>query len=602
MASIPTQERVVDPFASYNSNVVNKITQVVSHDVEGLLTVGSLQVTIDSTTPNYVVEVSEGFAIKDDVLIHITSPHRVDFRDADNYVNPSTVLPQQGGYHYIVLDYAYAKSRPAPQASIKILKPTERNLLSLSTNYILLKIVDLDIVSPHTIEGVYDYDPENPSNERMYLRYYAGGAVTRPTFDPERDQGRVIFETSNDKYYFGYLSEWRELTAGGVTIDINTLDTTGVTVGSLCYVDNNRVAQLAVATGVNTGADIVAIGIGLAVGGSGRASISGFVEQVPVETGAVVSTGDLLYLSATDPGTVTNVRTRPFYQVVGRALSSGNSANPIDMIFDPKVVIGFGVEGQVTPTTVHALGYYSDIDVSQLDGSNAYICQWYDDATDRQIVPTAVEVRDGGQTLRVIMDVNTITLNYVIMSGNSAGYSKVEASATDHAALYNLDFASSGHTGFSANPHTDADHAVPAIPSGETILFYKDTVVTGYTLDTDVDDVVVYITKGSANGGQVGGSDTTGSTWTFPTHDHVIDLEGDHSHQLTITLENVDSTNINYFQQATSGQGFTIKRAPNDYDETEPSGSHDHGGATEGVVGSPSWRPKGVNFTKQTRI
>jgi hypothetical protein len=602
MASIPSQERMIDPFASYNSNVVNKITQMVSHDVEGLLTVGSLQVTIDSTSPTDTVVVSEGYAIKDDVLIHITSPHQVDFSKAENYVNPSTVLPQQGGYHYVVLDYAYAKSRPAPQASIKILKPTERNLLSLSTNYILLKVVELNIVSPHVIDALYDYDPDTPTNERQYLRYYAGGAVTRPTFDDERDQGRIIFETSNDKFFFGHLSEWRELTAGGVTIDINTIDTTGVTVGSLCYVDNNRVAQLAIATGVDTGADIVTLGIGLAVGGSGRASVSGFVEQVPVETGSIVSTGDLLYLSNTDPGTVTNVRTRPFYQVVGRALSSGNSTTRIDMIFDPKVVIGFGVEGQVTPSNVHALGYYEDIDVSQLDGSNAYICQWYDDSNNRQIVPTAVEVRDGGNTLRIIMSTNTITLNYVIMSGNSAGYSKVEASATDHSALYNLDFGSSGHTGFSANPHTDADHAVPAIPSGETILFYKDTAVIGYTLDTDVDDTVVYITKGSAAGGQVGGSDTTGSTWTFPAHEHVIDLVGNHDHDLTVTLENVDSTNINYFRQATSGQGFTIKRAPDNYDTTEPAGSHEHGGETEGIVGNVEWRPKGVNFTKQTRI
>jgi hypothetical protein len=43
------------------------------------------------------------------------------------------------------------------------------------------------------------------------------------------------------------------------------------------------------------------------------------------------------------------------------------------------------------------------------------------------------------------------------------------------------------------------------VPTGEIILFEKDTVVTGYTLKTDYDDMAVFITKGSVAGGKYGG-------------------------------------------------------------------------------------------------
>ena len=52
MAGItPDQTRVVDPFASYGSNVVNKLTQIVTQGSEGMLTVPSLQVQLDSVSP-----------------------------------------------------------------------------------------------------------------------------------------------------------------------------------------------------------------------------------------------------------------------------------------------------------------------------------------------------------------------------------------------------------------------------------------------------------------------------------------------------------------------------------------------------------------------
>ena len=59
-----------------------------------------------------------------------------------------------------------------------------------------------------------------------------------------------------------------------------------------------------------------------------------------------------------------------------------------------------------------------------------------------------------------------------------------------------------------------------SVPSGEIILFEKDTAVAGYTLQTDKDDMVVYITKGSVAGGESGAADKTGGTWTQPNHTH----------------------------------------------------------------------------------
>lgn len=61
-----------------------------------------------------------------------------------------------------------------------------------------------------------------------------------------------------------------------------------------------------------------------------------------------------------------------------------------------------------------------------------------------------------------------------------------------------------------------------SIPSGEIILFEKDTVVTGYTLLTDIDDKLVFISKGSGAGGEDGASNHSTGTWTQPNHTHAV--------------------------------------------------------------------------------
>ena len=52
------------------------------------------------------------------------------------------------------------------------------------------------------------------------------------------------------------------------------------------------------------------------------------------------------------------------------------------------------------------------------------------------------------------------------------------------------------------------------------MLFYMDTAPLGWTLLNTLDDMVVYVTKGSAAGGQIGGAVHSAGTWTQPTHAH----------------------------------------------------------------------------------
>ena len=106
-STTPTQERVVDPFASYNSNIVNRITEIVTQNSNGLLTIPSLQVTLGAL-PLTTVDVAPGYIVKDDVLIKITATHQVDITDGDQWEGGSP-LPFPSGYCYLVLKYTYQK-------------------------------------------------------------------------------------------------------------------------------------------------------------------------------------------------------------------------------------------------------------------------------------------------------------------------------------------------------------------------------------------------------------------------------------------------------------------------------------------------------------
>jgi hypothetical protein len=147
-----------------------------------------------------------------------------------------------------------------------------------------------------------------------------------------------------------------------------------------------------------------------------------------------------------------------------------------------------------------------------------------------------------------------------------------------------------------------------SVPSGETILFDEDVVVAGYTLETDAGDRIIYITKGSAAGGEVGGSDKSGSTWTQPTHDH-----GGYTGYHTLTTAEIPSHRHAPFYVSKSficsvGVGGTIRGGDNyrfvaNTGYTGGSTGHRHSLSSLDLDGTVNtWRPYGRNLTRQTKI
>jgi len=658
MASIiPSQERHVDPFASYNSNTVNKLTQMITRGKNGITTKTDLDVIQDSSSPTTVVDVTPGFIFKDDVLIQLTETTQVDFLDLNSYAAPGSGFDEDGWYA-IVFEYTYIKSRPAPTAKIKILKPTQIPSPLIGTSLIFLKAVKIIGGGPHYIDtsvDFLDYYPSDPTIKREYTDLYFGVETTLPLFNPDIDQGRVVYETGADAFWFGYSNRWGKISAG-VEVTLNT-DTTGVAVGTLCYTDSNGDAAPAIATDENTGAEMVVLQVGLAVNNTGRATMGGFVGDVPVESGIIINVGDLLYLSNTEAGTVTWKKTAPARQVVGRAITGGNSAIPLNILFFPRDVLSIAISGAIHPSDwVGPDGdglYYEEIGISALDIDSTHptvLVNVWDDADDKKISPADVQIIGNGTALRIYSPLNTSSWNYIVSTGGgSVGTPGTGGGTNDHSLLFNLDYLSSGHTGFSPNPHGNSNHTSTFItalgvtfanmnangdvgtgalqvakgnhthaeyidiPSGQVILMESDVAVTPqYSLLIDKDDRVIYVTKGSAAGGEVGGTDKldgfAGHTvsWSQPQHAHAtvgytltVSEMPAHTHAFIPTLYNVGEiigggTPRGMIESTPIGGAISMSGAGG-------GAAHNHGPT---VLASPSsaWRPSGRNFTRQQRI
>jgi hypothetical protein len=589
MSSKPSQLRTVDPYASYNSNVANKLTRMLTQNDNVLLSKNSLRLELDTTSTLTTVIVKTGTVFKDDVLIEVTADHVVDFEDPTHYINANGGgggALGETGYYYVCLEYTYVKSRPAPEVNIKILKPSQRSSFVTSTSLLMLGVVKVVVVGISNgidlSDPLHNYDPENPDNRRRYVTFYAGTETGLPTFDQFRDQSRVAYDSETDKFWLGYRDNWQEFGTGGSVINI---DTTGTVVGQLCYVDASGSAVPAIADSLTTGADIAIKTVGLAVNNSGKALTSGIALDVPVETPLVVTAGDLLYLSSSQAGKVTNAKSSPFFQVVGRALTSGDSSNPIDMIFTPKMTVVDSLVGTIgvldwVEDGTSGTSYYFDVDISDMDLSvYAIISAFFDDNDDKQIQPSDVQILDSGDTFRVYMPTNAVILNYIISaSGLSGGGGSGSGGSGDHALLSHLSFASSGHSGFAAGNGIDAggsthdndshidnyittaevtynsllangdigtgatqvsqgDHTHSGlIPSGTVMLFGQASAPTGWTKKTTGFTTNSMIVVSTGAGGGAGGAadarsfDPGVSSVAVGTHSHTTA-----GHTLTIT-------------------------------------------------------------------
>lgn len=293
----PAQTCTVSPYSEYNSNVVNRLTRMISEQRNCINSGYPTDIILDSTSPLTVVDITPGSVFKDDVFITIDEEFRVDFEDIDFYISGSAF--NEAGYYYVLLEYVYVKSFPAPRVSIKIVKPSQH---SLYTNaHILLKVVHVMFNgTSFEIDGLYDYDPSTPTNGRVHSRTRIGLENTLPDFNAERDEGRVIYVRDRANVYFGLDSDW----ACQGTFEYSC-DTSGTSLGYMAYVGAGDIAYSAIATSKDTLATCIVTKIGSAY--TGRVRFNGRVEGV-LESGIDSTAGDVLYLSAIEPGRVTNVK------------------------------------------------------------------------------------------------------------------------------------------------------------------------------------------------------------------------------------------------------------------------------------------------------
>jgi hypothetical protein len=328
MGIYPSQLRTVDPYASYHSNVVNKLTRLVTRGTNCIHSKYAVDVVLDTTSDHEII-VSAGECFKDDVLIELTAQHNLDIRDTSNYA-PGAVVG--AGTWYVVLDYTYSKSRPAPQASIKLL--TTNVIANISSGpYLFLKALTVTVPGAGaTITALHDIDPTTPTPlyqpyaRRNFTQLYIGLEFTLPSFTQLTDESRVIYVQDEDEVYYGTSTHWEPLGAVRAAID-----TTLCGVYATCYVDGTGNLQLAIATDYDTLAECVVTSYG-ASDGAGMVRIVGPV-TAELESGlsvwpAVVNVGDKLYLSRNEAGKLTNVEPSPISQYVGPCVTGPTSLDP----------------------------------------------------------------------------------------------------------------------------------------------------------------------------------------------------------------------------------------------------------------------------------
>jgi len=221
-----SQERSIDPFASYYSSVVNQIHRLVTRGEDCLHSPRAMDVIADSTSPSDTVVVTTGGLFKDDVYIENSANFQVDLTDLDFYAPGTLTAWDSTGYYYITVSYNYTRSRPAPRASIRILKPSQRGLLTTHAQFFLIKVLSIvDGTAGLEIDSFYDYDPQYPDNKRIFSQTYIGLEFTLPTFVQSRDQGRIVLAVDADEIYWGKVDGWDPIFSADVVSRVTRIRT-----------------------------------------------------------------------------------------------------------------------------------------------------------------------------------------------------------------------------------------------------------------------------------------------------------------------------------------------------------------------------------------
>lgn len=213
MSNIPTQIRAIDPYASFHSNYVSRLTRVLSRGQDVIVGKNSLDVTFDSTAEQ-IITISPGYIIKDDILINVTNSFVVDMTDSTFYRTGTTPWDETGIY-YVTVEYAYQKTKPAPEAKIRILKPSEQYKINEELFFFIGAVEVLDYGSGLFIEAVYGYDPDDLSIRRVYPPTDSNIVPTLPTFDVKEHEGQIIYDLETELLYWGSVDGWINIRASG---------------------------------------------------------------------------------------------------------------------------------------------------------------------------------------------------------------------------------------------------------------------------------------------------------------------------------------------------------------------------------------------------
>lgn len=161
----PTQERSVDPYSNRRfSSVLNRMSRIASTG-EDVILFPNQSFTLTRTNW-YEVKVTPGICIKDDVLIHITEDYYINFANSNYYVDESGAMVSEDDY-YIVLQYLYSRSLPAPKAWYKVIRDISSLYTGHEHQYIFLGAANIVWNA-----GEVQYEVNTVS--------YTDGSITRP--------------------------------------------------------------------------------------------------------------------------------------------------------------------------------------------------------------------------------------------------------------------------------------------------------------------------------------------------------------------------------------------------------------------------------------